>query len=114
MSELYQYHFIRQDIPIAAQIIQMGHAIDRMSLLLSYYNECANTVLIGVPDESALLDVAHYLETLGYLNRQDFQLFFDTEWPIGYNALAPRPFEGDERRVFAKFKTYNAENNTGA
>lgn len=101
----YIYHFIRKDIPVVAQIIQMGHAIDRIALRQEYYEDCAHTVLFEVPDEKTLEGIARYLESRG-LSENDFIMFHDNAWPLGNNAIATRPFVGEERAIFAEFNLY--------
>ncbi len=107
----YQYQFVRQDIDIAPQIIQTAHAVDRMSLRLKYEDDVARTVLIGVPNEEALLDVYKYLRLVGFDPVKDFHMFFDSEYPRGFNAIATRPMNEDERIFFSQYKTYKKENN---
>lgn len=108
----YQYQFVRQDIPVATQIIQMAHAVDRMSLRLKYEDDVARSVLIGVPNEEALMDVYTYLRLIGFDPVKDFHMFFDSEYPRGFNALATRPMNEEERIFFSQYKTYKVENNT--
>lgn len=102
----YCYLFTRRNIPSVAQILQVGHAQDRMALRLDYYEDCAHSVLFEVPDEKELLKVAEYLESRGLTRDKDFVLFEDNSWPKGANAIATRPFIGAEREIFAGFKLY--------
>ena len=106
----YIYHFIRKDIPVVAQIIQMGHAIDRIALRQEFYEDCAHTVLFEVQNELELIGIAKYLESQGLIEDQDFNIFYDTAWPVGYNAIATRPFVGAERDIFSEFTLYRDEN----
>ncbi len=109
METKYIYHFIRKDIPVVAQIIQMGHAIDRIALCQEYYDDCAHTVLFEVPDEAAIIEVTKYLESQGLQQNRDLVTFEETAWPIGFNSIATRPFVGDERRIFEPFTLYRDE-----
>ena len=106
MSDKYYYAWVRRDIPPVAQIIQVSHATDRISLRQEYYEDVARMVLFESADERELLDVYLFLREKGLSPSKDFEIFYDSAWPRGFNAIVTRPFEGTEREIFADFNLY--------
>lgn len=96
----HYYVFVRQDIPVANQIVQVSHAMETR-----HYTETHNCVLIGVPDESSLLEVSAKLEDI------DHEMFWEPDFPIGYSALVTRPVTTKERALFSEYNIYREENN---
>ena len=98
---IFIYSWIRLDLPIYAQIIQHGHAMERASNLSKYSDECANTCLFEVDDERELLAVQRYLKKHGI----EHHCFYEPDMPA-YTAISTRPVQGAERELFRGFKMY--------
>lgn len=95
------YSWIRLDLPIYAQIIQHGHAMERASNLSKYLEECPNTCLFEVDDERELMAVTRYLKKHGI----EHHCFYEPDREE-YTAISTRPVKGAERQLFRGFKLY--------
>lgn len=101
---VFIYSWIRLDLPVYAQIIQHGHAMERASNLAEYRSECPNTCLFEVDDERELIAVQRYL------NKHGIEHHCFHERDMGscgeYTAISTRPVQGAERELFRGFKMY--------
>lgn len=109
MSNRYIYILVRRDIPTSAQIIQVAHAVDRIALRQPFADDPANVVLFEVEDENQLLQAYMQLRECGLTPSEDFEIFYDTAWPKGFNAIASRPMIGEERNIFAEYSLYRTD-----
>jgi hypothetical protein len=101
-----QYCFVRKDISVAQQIIQVGHAQDIMSLRREYIDGVASTCLFEVQDEKELIQAERYLFGKKLIPDKDYVIFYEPDCESGWTAIVTRPFVGKEREIFAGFKLY--------
>ncbi len=103
----YVYIFVRQDLPLAQQIVQSNHASIMMSAEAVWASmPPPSIVLIGVPDRVALLDAGRWLEE----NMIDSRWWFEPDFDYGITAIATVPIDDpDERECLAHFKLWTAE-----
>lgn len=97
--------FVRQDLPIAAQIVQTNHATFEMAYTLpqSADEVTPSIVLIGVPDTKALLKVIQKLK----LNHIEFSEFHEDDDDMGLTAVATVPLSEEQRFALRGYKLWN-------
>jgi hypothetical protein len=103
-SKLYLYIFVRHNIPVANQIIQVAHAVSDWASWNSF-TEQPTIVLIGVPTE---FDLGIISQRFG--NEEQYA-FHEPDYPNGVSALVFPTLE-EYRSTFAEFETYKSFNNT--
>lgn len=96
---MYSYAFVRTDIPLAAQIVQLGHAC---ACAGHEYGEHGNLIVFGVSSEEKLLTAVAKAEQHGI---RCF-LFHESDWPKGYTAACTEPVTGDDRLHFRRYQLY--------
>jgi len=116
-SDYYVYWFIRKDLPVVHQIIQMGHAAfdaGADSQAFGFIKEdleyaSPNACLFEVQSESELANISKQLHKLGIWHR----IFNEPDHQRGFTSIATRPIKSDDplRQFFfnAGFKQYGAE-----
>lgn len=99
---------MRQDIPVAQQIVQSNHATFEMASRLPASQETTpSVVVIGVPDQPALLRVIAKLEANGIAH----QAFHEPDFGMGLSAVATVPL-GQERQILGNYRIWKESNNT--
>lgn len=96
--EMYTYCFVRKDIPMFAQLVQLGHAC----LQRPAPDQVNNLILFEVKNEDHLVQTKAYLESRGI----DAYMFYEPDYDMGYTAIATEPIEGEDRKMFAKFNLW--------
>lgn len=96
----YIYTFIREDIPHAQKIVQLGHACHEAGKMLSpqEHTEPSNLILLSAKDEDELIDIAKRVDCAGI----KFHMFYEPDNQMGYSALCTRPIVTDRERSFFK------------
>lgn len=97
----YVYLFVRQDLPVAQQIVQTNHATMRMGEMHGYHGT-PNIVLIGVPDKAALEGVSRKCAEFQIAHH----IFFEPDFQYGYTAIATEIVEGEKRLAFAEYDSW--------
>lgn len=99
---------MRQDIPLAQQIVQSNHATFEVARRLSTSNldETPSVVVIGVIDKNALFRVVEKLRS----NEIGHQVFYEPDFNMGLSAVATVPLEQEQRRVLSNYKIWKEEN----
>lgn len=94
--------FIRTDIPVPNQIVQVGHVCYEAGLKFKARDD-TYLVLFQVESEEALKCVE------GWLNFNDIEthMFFEPDDNMGYSALCTQPVSGSLRKIFRRYKLYN-------
>ena len=97
---------MRQDIPIAAQLVQATHAALEAGFRFNKPTEPVNIVLIGIPDEQTLLEERVKIESKGIA----CEIFYEPDEPInGWTALATCPLvDKSHRRLFRHHQLWRA------
>lgn len=100
----YVYVFIRKDISLAQQLVQVGHAaLEAGFAFEAPKTEIASVVMLEVPNREALQEAASRLERYGI----EHKMFFEPDFEMGHSALATRPVsEKKERFLFKKYPLY--------
>ena len=96
----YMYVFVREDLSVAQQIVQLGHATYDVGTKHPR-SSSPNFVLIGVKNEQKLLELSEWLHT----NETDHHMFFEPDVDQ-HTAIATKPISGSKRDIFRKFKLY--------
>lgn len=108
----YCFLFVRQDLPLAAQIIQPSHATFEMARALPKSVDLItpSIVLIGVPNQKALKKVLCKLK----LNRIDASAFYESDDDLGLTAVATVPLTEEQHAILENYKLWNENNVTYA
>lgn len=93
--------FIRTDIPIADQMVQVGHVCYEAGLKFNA-NPHTYLVLCSVHNEKELLAVE---ESLGCHNIESHK-FYEPDDDMGYTALCSEPINGAKRKLFRKYRLW--------
>jgi len=93
----YIYTFIREDIPPAQKIVQLGHACHEGGKLLNHSeHKCVSSlILLSAKDEDDLLEIAKRIYRAGI----DHYVFFEPDME-SYTAICTRPIISDKERSF--------------
>ena len=99
----YIYTFIRDDLPAAQKIVQLGHATYEAGQLFDKPTETASLVLLHANDENDLISIASKLEEKGI----EFVMFFEPDIN-SYTAICTRPiYSKNERSFFKRWDLYS-------
>jgi len=101
----YIYTFIREDIPFAQKIVQLGHACHEAGKLLNYneHKDVSSLVLLSAKNEDDLKNIARIVECAGI----DFHIFYEPDNNMGYSALCTRPVVTQrDRAVFRRWDLF--------
>ena len=100
---------MRQDIPLAQQIVQSNHAsIEAARRIPTESKDIPYVVLVGVPDKSALFRVERKLRDAGV----EHSVFYEPDNNMGLSALATAPLPQEQRRLLSNYRLWRAENTT--
>ena len=101
--------FVRKDIPLADQIVQVGHSCMEAGTTFQPPPH-TNMVLLAVEDETALLKALESISPVRY------EVFFEpdpiddsSKGSMGYTAACTEPISGDKRRLFRKFRMWKPD-----
>lgn len=104
MNSQHMYLFIRRDLSVAQQIIQMSHAVYAVGCRwASERSHSPNFVLIGVSNESELHKIEDWLGSYNIPNAK----FYEPD-VSEHTAICTIPLTVDERKIFKKFNTYRS------
>lgn len=113
-EKYYIYVFVRKDIPIWAQVVQVGHAcFEAGRIFHDDVIEIPNLVLLKVEDEHHL----RYAETLAaQIGVRSFSFYEPEESSLGpdnrpsFTALCTEPILGEKHKPqFEEFELWKAE-----
>lgn len=104
MSDQYIYVFVRKDLSIAQQIIQVSHASSDMAWRKAsdQPSETPNVCLFQVENERELVAVAQCMKRDGV----EHEMFYERDHDTGYTALATVPIRGEQRLLFKDYRKY--------
>lgn len=105
----YFYVFIRQDLPLAQQLVQSCHATHAMATQNHSCNteEIPSTIVIGVPNQKALLRVIKKLQK----NNIKFAEFHEPDFDMGLSAIATVPLVWSERQCLKDYSIWREPKN---
>ena len=99
----YIYTFIRDDLPHAQKIVQLGHATYEAGQFLEKPTETASLVLLHANDEDDLKSIAEMLEEKGI----EHIIFYEPDIS-SYTAICTRPiYTKNERSFFKRWELYS-------
>ena len=94
----YTYLFIRKDLSIPQQLVQIAHAAHDAGFK---FGDHSHMCVFEISGEEKLLDAASYLDD----HSIPYQMFHETD--IGqHTAICTTPLCGDARKALRKFKMY--------
>jgi len=93
---------VRTDIPLADQIVQVGHACLEAGFKFQKPNEILHLIVVCVESETHLLAT---LERLGLRGIQ-FVVFYEPDDEMGYTAACTQPLTPAFRREFRGFSLW--------
>jgi hypothetical protein len=95
---------VRTDIPLADQIVQVGHAcLDAGNRFELTQNPC-NLVLLAVHSEFDLLNTVERVE----MAEVKCVTFYEPDDGLGYTAACTEPITGLNRRLFRRIPLWRA------
>lgn len=99
----YVYVLVRTDIPLADQIVQVGHACLDAGFKFQKPDEIVNLVVVGIESESRLLSILEKMSLRGI----QFALFYEPDEQMGYTTACTAPLTVAHRREFRNFPLWN-------
>lgn len=93
--------FVRTDIPIVNQIVQVGHVCYEAGLKFDA-NDNTYLVLFQCESEDELKKTEYWLNSRGV----ETHIFFEPDNNMGYSALCTQPVSGSLRKIFRRYKLY--------
>lgn len=85
---------MRQDIPVAQQIVQTNHATFQMAQRLGGFTDTPFVVVVGLPDKAALEATIQRLNRYGI----DHEAFHEPDNDMGLSAIATVPLTSKKHR----------------
>ena len=102
-DKAYVYVFIRTDISLAQQAVQVAHAAWHAGTAFGNNEEIPSVVLLSVANREELEDAAARLQRYGI----DHYMFFEPDFGMGHSGLATRPVRvKKERHLMRKYPLY--------
>jgi hypothetical protein len=96
---MYQYVFIRTDIPYVNQVVQACHACTIAGKEFAH-PEDTNLVLLQVRNEKELQRVAKWLTRV----KIGFKMFYEPDYPVGNTAICTEAVEDCVKPLFRKYQ----------
>jgi hypothetical protein len=90
---------VRTDIPLADQIVQVGHACLEAGFKFQKPDETIHLVVVGVESQTQLLTVLEGLR----LRDVRYVMFFEPDNGLGFTAACTEPLSNRYRREFRDF-----------
>ena len=90
------YVLVRTDIPLADQIVQVGHACLDAGFKFSKPKEVIHLVVVRVESENQLLEILEKAALQGL----EFALFHEPDNKLGFTAACTKPLKVTWRREF--------------
>jgi len=105
MSKPYTYTFIRKDISLEQQLVQLAHATLEAGFRFEKPIETSFLILLEVQDQDELIVASKILEDSDI----DFHMFYEPDNDMKFSAICTRPVYGNrERKLFRQWKLYTA------
>lgn len=93
---------MRTDIPLADQLVQVGHVCLEAGKQFVQPQQPCYLALIGVPSKEVLLDAVALVEAAGIR----CAVFYEPDEGMGYTAVCTEPITGERRRLFKRFSLW--------
>ena len=89
---LYIYVFVRRDISLPQQIVQVGHVCGVSGE--KFGEKGSNIVLLGIENQEALLELSFLFDH----NAIEHVKFLEPDDDMGYSSLATSPLTSEKRK----------------
>lgn len=96
---------MRQDIPLANQVVQVGHACLEAGWRFPAPAAPCNLVVLAVPDQRALLAVQDRLDAAAIA----YVRFLEPDDDFGLTAVCTAPLSGAARRLFRRYPLWSVD-----
>jgi hypothetical protein len=97
---MYTYVFIRQDLSIEQQMVQIGHVCMKLGVNVPDANaDTTHFVLVGVRNEEALLAVESILDSFDF----DYVMFEEDKPKAHFTAIATHPIPENRKGPLRAF-----------
>jgi len=100
----YVYALVRQDLPLAAQLVQAAHACLEAGSRYPLSSENPNIVLLAIPNEKHLHIFLGRLDAAGIR----YVLFHEPDDCLGDTAACTEPLTADHRGTFQRVPLWHA------
>jgi hypothetical protein len=90
---LFTYVVVRTGIPLADQVVQVGHACLQAGCQFEQPEDATHLVVLGVPTQMALYEVSMRCKQAGIQHL----LFYEPDDAMGHTALCTEPIMGAAR-----------------
>ena len=96
--------FIRKDLPLADQLVQVGHVCQVAGRKFDIPSDC-HMVLIGVDSNESLSKIAESLECRGirFVDFYEPDSIDDGIIPMGVTAICSEPITKEQKKYFSRF-----------
>lgn len=95
----FVYVLVRTDIPLADQIVQVGHACLEAGFKYQKPDEIVNLVVLRIDSEKELLIALEKISVKGI----NYALFHEPDDQMGFTAACTEPLDATYRREFHDF-----------
>ena len=90
---------VRTDIPLADQVVQVGHVCLEAGKRFDWSSQPCHLVLLAVASEAQLLTAVAQLQ----LANIACELFYEPDDNLGYTAACTNPVAGEQRRFLRRY-----------
>lgn len=97
----YCYVFIRTDIPLADQGVQIGHATLEAGKFFKHPDN-THMIVLQLPGQEELNEAGDKL----MMRDIEFVKFFEPDDEMGHTAIATEPVYGSKRKLFQKYELW--------
>jgi hypothetical protein len=95
---------VRKDIPLAAQIVQTGHAcLEAGEKFSQPHDKPGFLIVLAVPSEESLIDAVEQINQRGIQT----VVFFEPDNQLGYSAACTQPVTEPQRGIFRKYPLWD-------
>ncbi len=102
------YVFVRTDIPLADQIVQVGHVCLEAGNQFPQPEKPSHLVLLAVSSQAKLLDAASKIGLTG----RSYIVFFEPDNDLGFTAICTGPLAGKLRRMYRRYPLWANSDDT--
>jgi hypothetical protein len=100
----YVYVLVRSDLPLADQLVQVGHACLEAGRRFCQPEAASHLVVLSVRSQAQLRDAVREAEAMGIR----FALFEEPDDGMGHSAACTEPITGVHRPLFRRFRLWEA------
>ena len=100
----YVYVLVRSDMPLADQMVQVGHACLEAGRRFCQPEAVSHLVVLSVRSQAQLRDAAREAEAMGIR----CLVFNEPDDGLGHTAACTEPITGMHRPIFRRFRLWEA------